>query len=110
MMMIVTLILENSDSDGFSVESDSHDRSDSEDGEMPSTGRPTGASGGGAGWTFFTWSAGEDFVPNNYTFDDTSSGIHDTANMDEDSKVLDYFELFCDEELVQCIVQETNNL
>lgn len=56
----------------------------------------------------FTWTDGDDFVPNVYDFDHASSGISDASGITDDSTILDFFKLFVDDAVIDLIVCETN--
>lgn len=55
-----------------------------------------------------TWTDGDDFIPNVYDFDHTSSGISDASGITDDSTILDFFKLFVDDAVMDLIVHETN--
>ncbi|MPC90649.1 hypothetical protein E2C01_085646 [Portunus trituberculatus] len=51
----------------------------------------------------FTWTDGDDFIPNVYDFDNALSGISDASGITDDSTIPDFFKLFVDDAVIDLI-------
>ena len=80
-----------------------------DDDQAASPSPDAGGDGEPAGGRPFSWTDGDNFVPNMYIFDLSNGGITDDCPIDDSSTYLDYFMLFCTSAIMDLIVLETNN-
>ena len=108
----VSLFEEDMGSEDVSEYSDSSDlesQGDAENGGVrdSNTAQPGGSTHERSDWNWDIPSAAN-YDPVSFTFDTASAGIQPNCPITEESKEMDYFLLYFDEDLVQYIVDETN--